>query len=139
MPSRGLVYQKGRCAVCKEYEMSLINGRKSYKLRQVEKKVKKFNDKKRRPRFTPSRKSRNEFYQSREWQLLRYDTLRKYGFSCMACGAKPPTTIQVDHIKPINKYPSLRFKSNNLQVLCIDCNLGKSNLSEEDHRPLTSK
>jgi hypothetical protein len=42
--------------------------------------------------------------------------------------------MHVDHIKPRSKYPDLELSRQNLQVLCEDCNLGKSNKYEDDWR-----
>jgi len=75
----------------------------------------------------------DQFYQSREWQELRYKVLKKYGRRCMCCGTTKGV-IQVDHIKPRSKYPMLALVQSNLQVLCRDCNLGKSNIDETDFR-----
>lgn len=78
------------------------------------------------------------FYQTDEWRALRYQALRRYGGSCQCCGRKPPLIVlHVDHIKPRSKYPELELDINNLQVLCEDCNLGKSNKDETDWRPDT--
>ena len=53
----------------------------------------------------------------------------------MVCGASgKQTVLHVDHIKPRSKYPELALDPNNLQVLCKDCNLGKSNLYNTDWR-----
>ena len=41
----------------------------------------------------------------------------------------------VDHIKPRSRYPALELTLTNLQVLCNDCNMGKSNDDETDFRP----
>lgn len=77
------------------------------------------------------------FYESREWKELRYITLRTYGFMCMACYRKG-VELHVDHIKPVSIHPELRLNPNNLQVLCRECNLGKSNLFMDDLRPNTT-
>ena len=78
----------------------------------------------------------NEFYDSSAWRELRFKALRKYEFKCMACGESPPRTVlHVDHIKPRSKYPELELSFDNLQILCVDCNIGKNNYSEEDLRP----
>lgn len=71
----------------------------------------------------------DEFLSSFEWRRLRWKALRHYGSKCMCCGATPATgaVITVDHIKPRRKYPLLALDFNNLQVLCLDCNHGKSN------------
>lgn len=83
----------------------------------------------------------NSFYQSYEWRSLRYKVLRKFGFECMACGrgAIDGCKIHVDHVKPISKFPELSLDEENLQVLCEDCNLGKSNLFDDQFRVPASK
>ena len=73
------------------------------------------------------------FYFSDKWLQLRYAVLKKYGRQCMLCLATN-TEIHVDHIKPRSKYPELELEMDNLQVLCRDCNLGKSALDETDWR-----
>lgn len=78
------------------------------------------------------------FYSSREWLQLRYHALLKYGRKCMCCSAMN-VEIHVDHIKPRSLYPKLELDINNLQVLCRDCNLGKSNLDSTDFRPQHAK
>lgn len=78
------------------------------------------------------------FYAGKRWQLLRYEVLRKRGARCECCGQSPRTdgiSVHVDHIKPRSKYPELAFDESNLQVLCEDCNFGKSNRDETDWRP----
>ena len=84
-------------------------------------------------------KSRQEFYMSEEWRSLRYNILKKYKGRCCLCGRsyqKNGVVIHVDHIKPRSKYPELELDENNLQLLCEDCNLGKSNKDSIDWRPL---
>ena len=82
-------------------------------------------------------KSKN-FLNSPEWLEIRYQVLAKYPRICMLCGAHgPKVTIQVDHIKPKIKYPELALDFNNLQLLCRECNLGKSYKNEDDFRPKT--
>lgn len=78
------------------------------------------------------------FYNSREWKELRARVLERYECKCMMCGRSPKmhgVVIHVDHIKPRSKYPHLSLVFENLQLLCEDCNLGKSNKYETDYRP----
>jgi len=85
-----------------------------------------------------SRKDDADFYNSREWRELRVRVLEKYQCRCMMCGRSPKdhgVVIHVDHIKPRSKYPELSLEFTNLQLLCEDCNLGKSNKYETDYRP----
>jgi hypothetical protein len=77
-----------------------------------------------------------KFYKSSEWRSMRYMALKHHGNNCMACGRSPKdgVIIHVDHIKPRSVYPELSLDFSNLQVLCEECNLGKSNRSTEDWR-----
>jgi len=80
-----------------------------------------------------------DFYFSREWRALRVRVLEKYSCECMMCGRSPQihgVVIHVDHIKPKSKYPELALTFTNLQLLCEDCNLGKSNKYQTDWRPM---
>lgn len=64
------------------------------------------------------------FYDTDEWDDMRYSTIRKYGRRCMKCGATN-TELHVDHIRPRSMYPELSLDPNNLQVLCRECNYEK--------------
>ena len=61
---------------------------------------------------------------------LRFLVMQRDNFKCCMCGRSPATTpnlvLHVDHIKPWSKGGETVFE--NLQTLCSDCNLGKSNL-----------
>ena len=74
------------------------------------------------------------FYETKEWKQLRFRVLVHYRRMCMACNATNKV-LHVDHIKPISKYPHLRLDFENLQILCEDCNVGKSNVYKHDLRP----
>lgn len=84
-------------------------------------------------------KSGDAFFDSDEWKALRYRVLLHYGRKCMCCGATPSDgkKMHVDHIKPRSKFPELALDFYNLQVLCEDCNLGKSAKDQTDFRGLT--
>jgi hypothetical protein len=58
---------------------------------------------------------------------IRYQILTRDKSTCQCCGAKACDGVQlhVDHIKPVSKGGTNIFE--NLQTLCRDCNLGKSN------------
>lgn len=77
-----------------------------------------------------------EFYSSSEWKRLRYIILKEQGGRCQCCGrsAKDGVVLHVDHIVPLSKDWSKRLDKNNLQILCEDCNLGKSNTDSIDWR-----
>ncbi len=64
---------------------------------------------------------------------LRYRILKKAGGRCALCGAtKKETTLHIDHILPRSRGGS--NEESNLQVLCFQCNLGKSNKDMTDFR-----
>lgn len=65
--------------------------------------------------------ARVAFYHSKEWQVLRQQALRRDGYECIQCKAEGKVstgTLEVDHIKDIEHYPSLRLTLSNLQTLC---------------------
>lgn len=70
------------------------------------------------------------FFDSNKWQRLRYDVLVASNGCCKLCGRSTRehnVILHVDHIKPRSRFPKLAMERSNLQVLCEDCNLGKSN------------
>lgn len=57
---------------------------------------------------------------------MRVDVLRRDGYRCQMCGRKAADIeMHVDHIVPVSRGGTTEMT--NLQTLCIDCNLGKSN------------
>jgi len=77
------------------------------------------------------------FYASREWRSLRVEIIEEQKGECQMCGRshkKHGVTIHVDHIIPLSVDWSRRLDKNNLQLLCEDCNLGKSNRYSTDWR-----
>lgn len=79
-----------------------------------------------------------EFYSSKKWIELRYIALEQGNGRCSLCGATAADGVQihVDHIKPRSKFPELQYDLNNTQILCGDCNFGKSNYDDRDWRLL---
>jgi 5-methylcytosine-specific restriction endonuclease McrA len=84
--------------------------------------------------YRQRRKQRGSFYDEPRWLQLRYDVLKHYGRVCMLC-RETSGQMHVDHIIPRSKRPDLEFDFNNLQVLCRDCNIGKSDRDSTDFRP----
>lgn len=85
----------------------------------------------------------SDFYLSREWRQVRYAAIKKFNGACLCCGrssAVHGVVIHVDHIIPKSIRPDLALTLSNLQVLCEDCNLGKSNYDRvvwDDHNEET--
>lgn len=81
-----------------------------------------------------ARSPADSFYGSEKWLKLRYYALNHYGRKCMCCHATD-LELHVDHIKPRSLFPELQWELDNLQILCRQCNLGKSNDDFTDYRP----
>jgi HNH endonuclease len=68
---------------------------------------------------------------------MRFDVLKRDNFKCRLCGASPAddpkVRLQVDHIIPVSKGGETFFS--NLQTLCRDCNLGKTNKLIAEQNP----
>ncbi len=75
--------------------------------------------------FVPEPK-RRELFESEDWKFLRSYVLRKHQYTCQHCGTRN-VRLHVDHKIPITVDWSRRLDLLNLQVLCEDCNVGKSN------------
>jgi hypothetical protein len=62
---------------------------------------------------------------------LRFTVMRRDRFRCCQCGASPSINaavqLVIDHVRPWSDGGETEFA--NLQTLCQECNLGKSNLA----------
>lgn len=87
---------------------------------------------------SPHRQAAQFFFISDQWIKLRYKTLSTRGNRCECCGNSwsVGNPLQVDHIKPRSIYPHLALDADNLQVLCRECNMGKSTVDLTDWRRL---
>lgn len=67
------------------------------------------------------------YIQTRLSKNKRYKILKQANFKCKACGKKPDKNndvkLDIDHIIPLAKGGT--NKSQNLQVLCFECNMSK--------------
>lgn len=92
-----------------------------------------------RTRRVALKKPDDGFYKSEAWRSLRFTALKRADGKCVLCGRSQRdhgVILHVDHIKPRSLYPKLALDGSNLQVLCEDCNLGKSNRDTTDWRPV---
>ncbi len=63
------------------------------------------------------------FYTKDKWRRKREVILRRDGYICQECkryGKRVSATV-VHHIKPLELYPELAYKSENLVSLCEAC------------------
>jgi hypothetical protein len=73
-----------------------------------------------------SSEPRRRTHRSANWRQ-RAIVLMRDGAVCRLCGARPPTAkLHVDHIKPWSSGGETVVE--NLQILCEQCNIGKSDL-----------
>lgn len=83
----------------------------------------------------PKKKKLKPVLNKKLWSKIRSYMLNKHDHKCMKCGKTPKLKdLHVDHIKPKSKYPHLKYKIKNLQLLCKKCNFEKSNHNENDYR-----
>ena len=63
---------------------------------------------------------------------IRYSVLKRDNYSCQICGvtSKDGAKLHVDHIIPVSK--GGKTVMSNLQTLCEQCNIGKSNKTDDD-------
>ena len=73
-----------------------------------------------------------EVERSKMTDNLRYNVLKRDNFTCVLCGvsSKDGAKLHVDHIIPIAK--GGKTVMSNLQTLCDRCNIGKSDITNED-------
>ena len=75
--------------------------------------------------YLKQRELRRQFYLSPAWEEVKSRAYKIYGKKCMKCGATKG--LSVDHIIPRNIEPQLELDLINCQILCINCNLNKTN------------
>jgi hypothetical protein len=77
-------------------------------------------------------KANKEKYYDVEYLAMRAIIFERYDKKCMRCGSI--RLLELDHIKPVSKYPELFLCEDNMQILCKPCNQEKSNRNENDYR-----
>ena len=94
------------------------------------------NDNRKKRKYRSRFKTSDEFYKSKAWKELRYIALKNSDGRCNLCGAMAcdGVVLHVDHIKPRSRFPQFELDLDNLQVLCGDCNIGKSNIDDTNWR-----
>jgi 5-methylcytosine-specific restriction endonuclease McrA len=74
-----------------------------------------------------------DFYKSSRWINLTKKVRDLYKCGCMKC-SKENIETHIDHIFPRSLYPKFQYSIHNLQILCKDCNIEKSNKNNIDYR-----
>ena len=97
-------------------------------VQKTRKRIEKFNAKKKNPKDLST-----DFYYSEKWLVLKNKVLRLYKCGCMKCGISG-VEKHVDHIHPRSTHPYLELNIHNLQILCRNCNMEKSNKNTIDYR-----
>lgn len=72
------------------------------------------------------------------WRDLKVHLYKVFPYKCMKC-YKQNCEIHADHVLPKSKHSSHKYKLDNLQVLCRECNLEKSNKNKIDYRSMKHK
>ena len=82
-----------------------------------------------------------DFYKSREWREIRFEVLQEQALFCACCGKmvgkQTGNPAHVDHIIPRSVAWERALDKANLQILCEDCNLGKSNYDSTDFEDIS--
>jgi len=66
----------------------------------------------------------DKFFESRQWISIKSAMYAIFSKECMKC-KKTKVILNIDHVKPRHKYPSLELDIYNCQILCRECNLEK--------------
>lgn len=72
------------------------------------------------------------FYTTFRWLRLREEAFKRYGRKCARCGV--PRDLQVDHVQARSSRRERQWDMENLQILCRQHNLEKSNVHSADYR-----
>lgn len=73
---------------------------------------------------TQEGKEYKQFYSSKAWRELRYQTLLDNGFICNVCKVREATIG--DHIIPTKVRWDMRLDKNNIQAICNECHNRKT-------------
>lgn len=121
-------------------KLKQVNAILKFKENQVnQKKIIRKKKKKRKPRIRKhdpnSQSIVLSFYETKEWQELRFIVLKLFPRFCMKC-KKHRITLQIDHCFPRALFPNKRLDLLNMQVLCPQCNKEKKNFIVDYRTPL---
>jgi len=76
---------------------------------------------------TTSKETRAAFYNSGDWRTKRQEILDRDHYECQMCKAEgrvttgDHATLEVDHIKELERHPELALDNDNLRTLCKRC------------------
>ena len=64
---------------------------------------------------------------------LRVIVLERDKYVCTECGSQD--NLNIHHIKPVSKYPRLKYSEANCKTLCIECHSGVHGNTKSDEHP----
>ncbi|UVD88826.1 MAG: HNH endonuclease [Staphylococcus haemolyticus] len=69
-------------------------------------------------------KTRKQFYNSKAWEVVRQEVLKRDNYECTWCkqeGKVTTTGLEIDHIEELHIRPDLKLEPDNLRTLCKAC------------------
>lgn len=72
------------------------------------------------------RGEKNPSWKGGKWRWIKREAKIRDNNTCQVCGLKDEEIMEVDHIKPRSRHPSLIFVLENLVTLCPNCHRRKT-------------
>lgn len=69
-------------------------------------------------------KTRKQFYNSKAWEVVRQEVLKRDNYECVWCKQEGKVTtegLEIDHIEELHIRPDLKLEPENLRTLCKAC------------------
>lgn len=69
-------------------------------------------------------KVRKQFYNSKSWEDVRQQVLKRDNYECTWCREEGRVTtdkLEIDHIEELQDRPDLKLEADNLRALCRSC------------------
>nr|WP_185955907.1 HNH endonuclease [Staphylococcus haemolyticus] len=69
-------------------------------------------------------KVRKQFYNSKAWEVVRHQVLKRDNYECTWCrdeGKVTTDNLEIDHVEELQDRPDLKLDPDNLRTLCKAC------------------